>query len=298
VELVMRVYLGLALLPACLPQIGFDGTRYDCPDGVSCPSGFTCVEAVCLDEVPPEEPVVDADLPPDAPIVPPGAPPGPTVEVPASRHDQGCLRLIDDGCPEDATPRHDVELSAFRIDAHEVTQAEYQACVLAGACAAPRDRFDPLGRADFPVTDVSWDDALAYCRFAGKRLPSEAEWEHAARGPDEFDHPWGDEPPDCARATFAGCADAPLAVGSHVDDASAFGATELAGNVAEWVADYYAADYYGDAPEDDPPGPDAGDERVLRGGGFTSTDVELRSWQRGHAPPVYTAADLGFRCAS
>ena len=304
-RLQVRVWLGAAaaLLAACVPQIGFDGTRYTCPDGVSCPPGFRCIELVCRgaddDPLVPDagEPAPDAEPapPPDAAL--PGAPPGPMVDVPASTNDQGCSRLLDDECPIDATPRHDVELDAYRIDVHEVTQAEYQACVAAGACVLPRAHFDPVGRAAFPVTDVSWDDALAYCGFAGKRLPTEAEWEHAARGPDELDYPFGNDAPDCTRATFAGCADAPAAVGSHTDDASAFGATEMAGNVAEWVADYYAADYYDDAPRANPPGPARGSERVFRGGGFTSSVVQLLGFVRAHAAPAQTAADVGFRCA-
>jgi formylglycine-generating enzyme required for sulfatase activity len=227
----------------------------------------------------------------------PGAPPGPMVDVPESSNDEGCLLLADDGCLRDATPKHDVDLSAYRIDVHEVTQAEYQACVLAGACVPPRASFDPAGHAGFPVTDVRWDDALAYCTFAGKRLPSEAEWEHAARGPDELPYPWGKDAPDCMRATFAGCAAAPVATGSHTDDASAFGATEMAGNVAEWVGDYYAADYYDVSPRAQPPGPTSGTERSVRGGSYLSTLVQLPSWVRAHAPPAQTAADVGFRCA-
>jgi formylglycine-generating enzyme required for sulfatase activity len=190
-----------------------------------------------------------------------------------------------------------VEISAFLIDQHEVTQAEYQACVVAGACVPPRGSFDPLGRADFPVTDVSWDDAVAYCAFAGKRLPSEAEWELAARGGSELDYPWGDDAPDCGRATFAGCGPAPLAVGSHIDDESPYGATELAGNVAEWVADFYAFGYYDVAPRTDPPGPETGVERVVRGGSFISSPAQILSFVRGHADPAQTAPDLGFRCA-
>jgi formylglycine-generating enzyme required for sulfatase activity len=231
--------------------------------------------------------------PPDALA---GAPPGPLVDIPASDDDMGCL-LIQDDCPRDANPRHDVGLAAYKIDLHEVTQAEYQACVAAGACAPPRASFDPVGRASVPVTDVSWDDAVAYCAFAQKRLPTEAEWEHAARGPDELRYPWGDDVPSCARATFAGCRAAPIAVGTHTDDASAFGLTEMAGNVAEWVADFYAADYYGVSPRMSPPGPATGTERVVRGGSVASTAVELLAWVRGHAPPATTSAAIGFRCA-
>ena len=298
------VWLGAAVaLTACVPQIGFDGTHYNCPDGVSCPEGFACVDLVCRDDVggaptPDAASQADAAPPPPAPdAAVPGAPPGPMAMVPASTNDEGCLLLIDDGCQRDATPKHDLDLSAYQIDLHEVTQAEYQACVLAGACASPRASFDPAGHATFPVTDVSWDDALAYCTFAGKRPPTEAEWEHAARGPDELEYPWGKTDPDCLRANFAGCGGIPVAVGSHTEDASAFGATEMAGNVAEWVADFYAADYYDDTPRANPPGPATGTERSLRGGSCLTPLTALPSWVRAHAPPGQTAPDLGFRCA-
>jgi formylglycine-generating enzyme required for sulfatase activity len=295
--------LGAVLLAACIPQIGFDGTEYACPDGVSCPAGYRCVERVCRDDsAPPPPPVADADAAPaDAAPPPPdgadpGAPPGPLVAIGASDDDMGCSLAFDDSCARDATPRHDVSLSAYEIDVHEVTQAEYQACVVAGACAPPRARFDPTGRATFPVTDVSWDDAVAYCTFAEKRLPTEAEWEHAARGPSETAYPWGGDAPDCARATFAGCAPGPLAVGSHTDDASVFGATELAGNVAEWIADFYDPGFYDVTPRADPTGPATGTERGVRGGSFASSAVGLFSYARGHAPPATTSAEIGFRC--
>jgi formylglycine-generating enzyme required for sulfatase activity len=289
----------LGALAACIPQIGFDGTEYACPDGVSCPSGFRCVERVCRSDSPPAQ--VPDGAPPDAALPPadadPGAPPGPLVALPASDDDMGCSLAFDDSCARDATPRHDVGLSAYQIDRHEVTQAEYQACVAAGACAPPRARFDPVGRAGYPVTDVSWDDAVAYCTHAQKRLPTEAEWEHAARGPDELEYPWGDDAPDCTRATFLGCGGAPAAVESHTDDASAFGATEMAGNVAEWVADLYSATYYDETPRTDPPGPAVGTERVIRGGSFASTAAGLFAYVRGRASPALASAEVGFRCA-
>jgi formylglycine-generating enzyme required for sulfatase activity len=289
----------LGALTACIPQIGFDGTEYGCPDGVSCPAGYRCVEQVCRDDSA-APPAPDAAAPPDgAPPdgLDPAAPPGPLLAIPASDDDMGCSLTFDDNCPRDATPRHDVALAAYEIDLHEVTQAEYQACVAAGACAPPRARFDPAARGGFPVTDVSWDDAVAYCAHAGKRLPTEAEWEHAARGPDELDYPWGADAPDCTRTTFVGCGGAPLAVGSHTDDQSPFGATEMAGNVAEWVADFYAADYYDESPRADPPGPAVGTERVVRGGSFATTAEGLLAWVRGHASPALASAEIGFRCA-
>jgi len=210
----------------------------------------------------------------------------------------------DDGEP-DERPAHRVALAAFAIDRDEVTVAQYKGCVAAGRCRAPRGT---VGADDEPVTWVSWSDADAYCRFVGKRLPSEAEWERAARGSDGRRYPWGDDA-DCARANFGNYRGEgrcprnpgrPVAVGRFPTGASPFGARDLAGNVWEWVADAYDARYYARSPSRDPRGasPTASSRRVVRGGACCSMFGLPRAANRLAFPPDYADDDLGFRCAA
>jgi formylglycine-generating enzyme required for sulfatase activity len=224
---------------------------------------------------------------------------GPTgmVAVPAGRLIMGS----DDG-EGDERPGHPVRVSAFLLDRTEVTVGSYRRCVQAGRCAAPRR---PQDDDRLPVTWVSWRDAVRYCRFAGKRLPTEAEWERAARGDDGRTYPWGDQP-DCARANFGNYRDEgrcphnpgrPEIVGQRPAGASPFGALDLAGNVWEWVADRYRADYYAASPPDDPRGPDSGPTRVVRGDGCCSMFGLPRATNRLAFPEDYADEDLGFRCA-
>jgi len=242
-----------------------------------------------------------------------GAAPTATVLVPAGEF----LRGDADGSGEpDERPAKRIQVSCFAIDRTEVTVAAYARCVAAGRCAKPPG---PGGeRPELPVTGVSWSDAAAYCSFAGGRLPTEAEWEKAARGADGRLYPWG--PPStalpeslCVHAnfgTFAGdgrCAEQgapgrPIAVGSFPSGASPFGALDMAGNVWEWVEDRYDPAYYQRAPLRDPKGP-AGPlpsgmaRRVLRGGGCCSIFGLPRVTDRLAMPEDYRDVDIGFRCA-
>jgi formylglycine-generating enzyme required for sulfatase activity len=204
------------------------------------------------------------------------------------------------GDEDDERPRHRVFVSAFHIDRDEVTRKSYQTCVAAGACAKP----DGAGDDDVPVTGVSWRDAAAYCAFVGKRLPTEAEWEKAARGSDGRIYPWGNEP-DCAQANFGNfegegrCPQnpgRPVKVGSY-PGVSPWGVRDLAGNVWEWVADRYDARYYHRSPARDPKGPTQGDRRVVRGGACCSMFGLPRAGNRLAFPEDYRDIDIGFRCA-
>jgi eukaryotic-like serine/threonine-protein kinase len=193
---------------------------------------------------------------------------------------------------EDERPERTVVVKAFAIDRTEVTRAAYGACVKARRCkrppgdAAAHDAAD-----DLPMTNVSWADAQAYCKFAGGRLPTEVEWEKAARGGDGREYPWGDAP-DCARANWGNfdgegpCAGKnpgrPVAVGGYPTGASVYGALDLAGNVWEWVADKYDED---------------ATRRVVRGGSCCSYFVGPRAANRNAWAPEHRDADLGFRCA-
>jgi formylglycine-generating enzyme required for sulfatase activity len=200
----------------------------------------------------------------------------------------------------DERPRHIVRLSAFSIDVDEVTRADYDKCVRAGACQ-PRQgaRSDDSG-SRIAVTGVSWFDASAYCKFVGERLPSEAEWERAARGSDGKIYPWGNDV-DCTKGNFGnfeGEGRCPRNPGKPVAVGSYGGAIhDLAGNVWEWVADWYDARYYARAPTRDPHGPRQGQRRVARGGACCSMFGLPRASKRLAFPPAYRDDDLGFRCA-
>jgi formylglycine-generating enzyme required for sulfatase activity len=193
-------------------------------------------------------------------------------------------------------PQHTVYLDAFWIDRMEVTNAQYRKCMEAGACrqAGCWDH-ENYNAPDQPVGCVSWDDAQAYAAWVGGRLPTEAEWEKAARGTDGRIYPWGNSAPDCDKANYEGCVGRPATVGSYLTGASPYGAVDMAGNVWEWVADWYDEGYYAHSPARNPQGPDAGDRRVLRGGVFYSEDWGVRCANRGRFSPDGLQYNHGFR---
>jgi formylglycine-generating enzyme required for sulfatase activity len=159
----------------------------------------------------------------------------------------------------------------------------------------------PTGTEKFPVTGVNWNNAVAYCDSLGKRLPTEAEWEHAARGPENFLYPWGNDPKVNGETPANWTSGSLLAVGSFSDGKSQYGLYDMAGNAWEWVNDSYAADYYSRSPKEDPPGASGGVLRVLRGGGFVQRDAtglaEFRSTARLASRASVVDDAFGFRCA-
>jgi formylglycine-generating enzyme required for sulfatase activity len=224
------------------------------------------------------------------------AAPGDMVSVKAGDFAMGCNEAIDDQCDDDETPQHTVTLAAFEIDVTEVTQEQYSACVAAGACPEPACAWD-CSVANLPATCVDWTAASSYCAWANKRLPTEAEWEKAARGSDGQKYPWGNADPDCSLTNMLDCAGGPMPVGSLEDGASPYGALDMAGNVVELVADFYDANYYADSPAENPTGPAQGSRYGGRGGGFKSEAVWQRASKRDWYDGVDEGPSLGFRCA-
>ncbi len=261
-------------------------------------------------------------------VIPTEAPPSertspidgmPQVYVPAGVLRMGGLDVYS--IDRDESPAHTVSLDAFWIDQLEVTNAMYMLCVQAGACTSPVDwasdrRFSYFNNEefkDYPVVHVTWGQASAYCAWAERRLPTEAEWERAARGDDFRNYPWGDEPPNEIYANFDRLINDTSRVGSYAVGASPFGALDMAGNVWEWVADLYSGGYYNISPEHNPSGPETNGTnlRVIRGGSFQDEWINLRVSRRGmaHGPNPNASFDaperigehsskIGFRCAA
>ena len=211
------------------------------------------------------------------------------------------------GGAADEGPAHRVTLSAFGIGKTEVTVGQYKACVRAGTCTAPAAgrscNWGQSGRAEHPINCVDHGQATAFCRWAGGRLPTEAEWEYAATsGAKRWKYPWGDEKASCARAVMDhggnGCGSGhTLPVCSKPAGSSAQGACDLSGNVWEWVSDWYGG--YPSSAQHNPQGPTtSGSYRVSRGGGWGSASPSyLRARNRDRLTPGYRLGHLGFRCA-
>jgi len=203
-----------------------------------------------------------------------------------------------------------VYLDAYWIDKTEVTNTMYARCVQAGVCDAPSSKgsnysdsyYGSSQYADHPVVYVDWFQAQAYCEWAGRRLPTEAQWEKAARGADGRTYPWGEQEPNCDLANYDGtkwCIGDTSAVGSYPSGASPYGALDMAGNVWEWAADWYSSSYYSQSPGNNPTGPSSGEYRVIRGGSYGRDERELRSAYRGDDDPNDESSSLvGLRCAS
>jgi formylglycine-generating enzyme required for sulfatase activity len=199
---------------------------------------------------------------------------------------------------EDEHPQRTIELSGFAIDKTEVTQADYAKCVAANACTAVTCERAFTREDAKPVVCVTWQQAKSYCAWAGKRLPTEAEWEKAARGTDGRSYPWGNDKPTCEHARYYSCGKGePDPVGSHPKGASPYGALDMAGNVWEWVEDWHDAGYYATCPAKDPPGPTQGTKKVVRGGAFKYGADELLSAGRTFDKPTVTYEHVDFRCA-
>jgi iron(II)-dependent oxidoreductase len=199
---------------------------------------------------------------------------------------------------EEEGPAREVYVDAFYIDKYEVTNVQYEKFWKSTGHRPPLNWGKPgFNGPDQPVTGVSWEDAADYAAWAGKRLPSEAEWEKAARGTDSRRYPWGNKWSEGrCRSGNKNSTSGPVSVGSHPDGASPYGCHDMAGNAWEWCADWFMADYYSQAENRNPKGPQDGSWHVLRGGGRESAPDEVRtSFRQGGCPGGgYRCA--GFRC--
>jgi serine/threonine-protein kinase len=189
--------------------------------------------------------------------------------------------------------RRVVWLDAFYVDRLPVTNAAYRRFVEVTGHEPPKT----WGPPDHPVTHVSWLDAQAFAAWAGKRLPTEAEWEKAARGTDGRKYPWGRTEPDETRANFGKRARGPVRAGSFPDGASPYGVLDLAGNVWEWCDDADDPDFYEKGPARNPRSPSGGGARVVRGGSWLYGARALRTYARTSFAPDVRFAGGGFRCA-
>jgi len=229
------------------------------------------------------------------------------IKIPAGKFIMGSPQGIGS---RDEHPSHIVQLDGFAIDRFEVTNGRYAECVAAGYCTPPASSSSVLRKSyynnydftDYPVIEVNWYQATEFCNWAGGRLPTEAEWEMAARGyaPDRRIYPWGDEKPDCGKANFGGiegCVGDTDIVGRRVEGQSPFGVFDMAGNVWEWVSDWYDSKYYEASPPKNPEGPQWGIYKVLRGGCYDEGPESIRVSCRANSFPTTQEVNIGFRCA-
>lgn len=244
------------------------------------------------------------DLPPDAPAYE-------WVQIPGGSFDRGCV-AGDPDCAADELPNQILTIADFELGRFEVTVAEYWACVESGPCSPSGQAVGsgscllPADGADYPQNCISWEQATEFCAWIGARLPTEAEWEYAARREHEGRFAWGTNAIDCDHAIYAGSMSAelcnvsgPQPVGEReLGSTPADGIHDMTGNLAEFVDDWYAADYYSNAEENNPSGPDTGTFKVSRGGSYQHFDVYVRTTTRfAVSPPQVADGGIGVRCA-
>ncbi|MCY4593804.1 MAG: formylglycine-generating enzyme family protein [Bryobacterales bacterium] len=197
----------------------------------------------------------------------------------------------------DDRPAHKVRLDAFWMDSTEVTHAAYAEFLAATGRRAPYHWLDgkmPKRQASHPVYNVDWEDARSFCQWKGKRLPTEAEWERAARGGlEEAKYPWGDDSPTSDTARYS-TPEGPSAVGKF--PANGYGLHDMAGSVAEWCRDWFARTYYSESPSENPPGPSEGMYRIVRGGAWSDGPNRITVFFRNWVRPSQRTPNLGFRC--
>lgn len=250
----------------------------------TCDDGYLCQDGQCI-----QDPLAGMVLIPEGPFW------------------MGCDSADFLWCSPGSSPYHEVTLSGYYMDKTEVTQGAYKQCVDAGQCDTPRCDWNPGSTPDRPVGCANWTQAVEYCAWAGKRLPTEAEWEKAARGTDGRIYPWGNETATCEYAVMSvastgldGCGTGStweVCSKSPAGD-SPYGLCDMSGNVWEWVSDWWDLGYYTNSPASNPTGPDSGSIRVLRGGSFyMDGEATQIVYVRGYDYPSGESGYQGFRCA-
>jgi sulfatase modifying factor 1 len=321
----------------CIPADCADGTM-DCPcyPNGTCNDGLVCDANVCVpdptgdgdgdptgdgDDDPTGDgdgdptgdgdgdgdPTGDGDGDGDGDADPCAGAPDDMVCVPAGMFQMGTdlQDFLGEMIPADERPAHEITLTqTYWIDRTEVTAMAYAECVAAQACSVPapveNSTWQVPGKESHPINGVTWFQAVEYCEWKGRRLPSEAEWEYAARGDDGRLFPWGNEAPTCERIVAQGCnPNGTQPVGSKPMGASPVGALDMVGNVYEWCADYYQANYYSISPVDDPPGPMNGFARSSRSAVYFGYPLVnfARATLRQYGDPSMVYQGAGIRCA-
>jgi formylglycine-generating enzyme len=214
----------------------------------------------------------------------------------------GEFTMGSDKGDDDEEPIHKVFLDGFYLDKYEVTNGRFAKFVEAIQSEPPwgfADKETPVLRQDQPVRWVNWMEAMGYCLWAGKRLPTEAEWEKAARGSDGRAYPWGNDPPTPAHAVFGlkEGSDTVSVIGNRDKGKSPFGVHDMAGNLYEWTTDWYDEQFYNKNPAINPRGPAEGTAKVQRGGSYINGAYRLRSSFRTKGDPTEHDPNVGFRCA-
>jgi formylglycine-generating enzyme required for sulfatase activity len=253
---------------------------------------------------------VGADQPPAGPAAPLGKDGAPMLLIPEGPFTMGS----NDGFGNER-PEHTVWLPSYAIDQYEVTIGLYVKFMQATGHKPPPtwDEDSVTVAPDRPAVGLNWYDADAYCKWAGKRLPTEAEWEKAARGTDARRYPWGHMQPFVDIANYnrgmwvsdaitlapvsSGMEGMSVRHGTKEGGKSPYGLFQMAGNAAEWVADWYDREYYQKSPEKNPTGPKEGERHVIRGGSWNDPPVGIRTTARVSAEPDYRDRTLGVRCA-
>lgn len=231
------------------------------------------------------------------------------VYVPAGEFQMGASEQ-DTKAYDDEKPQHTVHLDAYWIDQTEVTNGMYELCVGEGVCLEQKKyshnantgsyHFNDSSYEDYPAVYVNWEDAKTYCEWAGRRLPTEAEWEKAAKGETTNRYPWGNSEPDTSFANFGGNIGDTVEVGSYPGGASYYSVLDMVGNVYEWVSDWYDENYYSKSELTNPQGPISGDTHVLRGGSFFAeakySRITYRESPSSSKTEGYGSGNWGFRC--